>query len=166
MFYFDIPELSLDSETRENFIMDTKSGLLEQLHEEPFLFYGSDDREYFSEYYNMFTIEPTCIYILQVSQGWDVAPHIDADYEQARNTTCIIPLYPEGDEYMPCDFVDRSGEMIESIGWKEHGFMMTTRKLHRVISNKYDRLNLQITFKEPIEELYELYKEDKLIRKQ
>jgi len=94
------------------------------------------------------------------------ANDIDADYEQARNTTCIIPLYPEGDEYMPCDFVDRSGEMIESIGWKEHGFMMTTRKLHRVISNKYDRLNLQITFKEPIEELYELYKEDKLIRKQ
>ena len=80
MFYFDIPELSLDSEARENLIMDTKSGLLERHHEEPFFFYGPNDREYFSEYYQKFTIEPTSVYVLQVSQGWDVAPHIDDDY--------------------------------------------------------------------------------------
>lgn len=165
MFYFDIPELAVSESEKEELILDTKSGFLESVYEEPFYFYGAIQRDYYKKYYDWFTVEPTLVYVLQVSQGWDVPPHIDDDYDYARNTTCIIPLYPEGKEYMPCDFVDRGEGVIESIGWKEHAFMMTTRETHRVVSNKYDRLNLQITFKESIKELYELYKEDKLIRK-
>ena len=77
----------------------------------------------------------------------------------------ILDIKKDGKSILFPEDIAFSGTTQPFIGWKEHGFMMTTRKLHRVISNKYDRLNLQITFKEPIEELYKLYKEDKLIRK-
>jgi hypothetical protein len=162
--FFDVPEVSISDEQRDNILLDVVSGHLDETYEEPFGVYYKQD--YFQFIYEKFCIAPTAVYILKLRAGWDCPPHVDDEYDMPRYSSMIIPLSPVGETYMPLRYLDRDNKPIETIHYRNHGFITDTTKLHHVVNNHKDRYNIQISFEQRLDELYKLYKEDKLLRNQ
>jgi len=160
--FFDVPEVRLSDKQRENIFLDVISGHFDETYEEPFNVYFKED--YFQFIYDQLNVIPTAVYILKLRAGWDCPPHVDDEYDMPRYSSMIIPLSPIGDSYMPLRYLDRDNNPIETIGYRENGFITDTTKLHHVVNNHKDRYNIQISFKQRIDELYKLYKDNKLIK--
>lgn len=85
-----------------------------------------------------------------------VPKHVDNKYN--RSTVFCVPLIPKFENYQPPTFYNFT------FSWQNYPFFMPTEMPHSVENNKYNRINFQIGFGYPIEELKSLYENKKLFK--
>lgn len=116
---------------------------------------------------DMFQFKPNFWSFAKIPAGKVVPPHTDTVYNggTSRRTVIIFPLEPYGKNYAPCDVVGYTyikTKPIETIKFRPC-YAFSTERYHSVKNNKYCRKSLQLWYSQPIEELHQLYNENKLI---
>jgi len=188
MNVFDIPELTITEEFREQVVLDAMT--LNKCTPFTSNVQGSnklqgtgavwfpEDKQYFESVYEQFILKPEVMYLFFMDIGYNAEPHIDSEayklekhggdsisphfsadsYAGLRKTVVQIPLTPTGDDYARLTYQN------EFKAWTDHAFAFTVEELHGVDVTKHMRLNLQIPFNIPIKELYQIYKSGNLVR--
>jgi len=115
------------------------------------LFFIEDGDKLLNKVSSQFKYKPNDVLFLYVRPNDYVAPHTDGKIYK-RNTTIIIPLVPNKDNYVTADGIPYSS-----------CYAFNTQIKHSLKNNEYERISIQLQYEEPIDEIYLMYKSGELI---
>ena len=102
-----------------------------------------------------------CVY-LHFEPNKKIPPHVD---DSLKRTSCITwALFPDIENFAPVIFYDENGNEKDKVYYTNKPLILNTRYRHGVQNNNSDRYSFQLCLNNPIEELVELDKENKLLK--
>jgi hypothetical protein len=115
---------------------------------------------------NRFTIPRVHKSLLYYKPGDTAEIHVDAMF--GRVSVMCWPIFPKV-EYHPLVFWEKNDQgtpyKVTEVGLDGTPFIFNATKLHSVGINTIPRINLQVSFYEPIELIAQMIKENRLFRK-
>jgi len=161
MKYFDIPEFDssiLDGSYAEQCIENAKKDYentpehySSKSGKPTNLFFIEDENKLLDKVVDQFKYKPNNALFLYVRPNDYVAPHTDGKIYK-RDTTIIIPLAPDENNYATVDGVPYSS-----------CYAFNTQIKHSLKNNEYERVSIQLQYEEPIYEIKLLHISGELI---
>lgn len=108
-------------------------------------------------------LKPVGITFVYFRPFTQILPHIDDD---ERRTSCLTFPLSDLTTFSPAKYFDNDKNLTEVLEYKKEAVMISTRSIHSVENNDYDRYSVQICFKQKIEDLYKIHKENFIIKKE
>ncbi len=79
--------------------------------------------------------------------------HKDTD----RSCGILFPITPIGDNFAPIRFHDSNKQQVEALNYSEQAIILNVLEYHSIQNNQYERINFQIDFNLPYEQVVHLY---------
>lgn len=86
--------------------------------------------------------------------------HKDTD----RTCGILFPITPIGEQFAPIRFHDSAKQEVEILNYSEQAIILNVLEYHSIQNNQHERINFQIDFQLPYEEVVQLYKDGKLFK--
>lgn len=98
--------------------------------------------------------------LFQMMPGQRGVLHKDTD----RTTGILFPITPIGDNFSPIMFYNEQKELVESLNYSNNAIILNVLKYHNVEYTDHIRVNFQIDFHIPYQQLVDLFNQGKLFK--
>lgn len=107
--------------------------------------------------------EGNMVAFIKFNKGCGIFPHIDDAIKRTTTFSWAVNLDPK--RFVPILYhnPDNRSEVIDKGYYKEEGIVFNTQNVHSVEPSDNERITLQISFANPIDEVYELYIKGELL---
>lgn len=86
--------------------------------------------------------------------------HKDTD----RSSAILFPITPIGANFAPIRFYDDDKELMVTLNYSKQAILLNVLEWHDIANNEFERINFQIDFQIPFDELCELHQTGNLFR--
>lgn len=86
--------------------------------------------------------------------------HKDTD----RSCGILFPITPVGDSFAPIRFHNENKEQVDALNYSEQAIILNVLEYHSIQNNQYERINFQIDFDLPYEQVVSYLREGKLFK--
>lgn len=100
--------------------------------------------------------------LFQMLPGQRGVLHKDTD----RTAGILFPITPIGDNFSPIMFYNEQKELVESVNYSRNAIILNVLKYHNVEYTNHVRINFQIDFHIPYNDLVQLYQAGKMFKHQ
>lgn len=100
--------------------------------------------------------------LFQMNPGQQGVLHKDTD----RQCGILFPIAPIGDTFAPIMFYDENKNKISELNYSKNAIILNVLKYHNVAKTNEVRINFQIDFDIPYNQVVDLYKSNKLFKDQ
>jgi hypothetical protein len=98
--------------------------------------------------------------LFQMMPGQRGVLHKDTD----RTAGILFPITPIGDNFSPIMFYNEQKELVESLNYSNNAIILNVLKYHNVEYTDHIRVNFQIDFHIPYQQLVNLFNQGKLFK--
>jgi hypothetical protein len=100
--------------------------------------------------------------LFQMLSGQHGVLHKDTD----RTCGILFPITPIGDSFSPIMFYDENKKKLEELNYSKNAIILNVLQYHNVATTHEIRVNFQIDFHIPYQEVVDLYMSNKLFKQQ